>query len=385
MKQSLNSLLVKHSSLQQLLSAGFLYLDELEGLTPVELSKETNLSLGESLQVIDEVRKHRTDSLSAQKHATHVPQAKDTILPTAKPIPQSVSSLELFWREQEQIGVPTGCKEMDEMLGEGIPLGKMTEISGVPGIGKSQLAFQLCINSCLAKGVDRSEAVLIDTEGSFVVQRARQMAEAACVDSMYGNVSERGEGVEQCVVTSDSVLSRIHYFRCLDVVQLLCVVNTLEQFVQERKAEGSRIKLVAIDSIAFPFRMDMHEVKMRSRLLQTLSQALMELAQRFGLAVVLTNQMTVRPSVRDPEGRMQQVPALGDSWAHIPTIRLMLQWSGPVRTARLAKSPTHIERVVSYEITDRGVSDLVGRRGSKRELDSDQSNEYAAKASKKTK
>ena len=384
MKQSLNSLLVKHSSLQQLLSAGFLYLDELEGLAPVELSKETKLSLEESLQVIDEVRKHRTDSVSGQKQTTHDLSAKDAILPTNKLVPQSVSSLELFWREQGQEGVPTGCTEMDEMLGDGVPLGKMTEICGVPGIGKSQLAFQLCVNTCLGGGEQRSEAVLIDTEGSFVVQRARQMAEAACVEGMNANVSARREGVEQCAVTADSILSRIHYFRCMDVVQLLCVVNTLDQFVKGRGAEGSRVKLVAIDSIAFPFRMDMHELKMRSRLLQTLSQALMELARRFGLAVVLTNQMTARHG-RDLDGRTQQVPALGDSWAHIPTIRLVLQWSGPVRTARLAKSPTHIERVVSYEISDRGVSDLVGRRASKRELESAPSNEHAAKAFKKTK
>ena len=66
---------------------------------------------------------------------------------------------------------------------------------------------------------------------------------------------------------------------------------------------------------------------------------------------------------------MQLVPALGDSWAHIPTIRLVLQWSGPVRTARLAKSPTHMEKVVSYEITERGVSDLIGKRASKRPLE----------------
>ena len=383
MKQSLNSLLVKHSSLQQLLLAGFLYLDELEGVTPVELSKETKLSLEESLQVIDEVRKHRTDSVSAEKLTTHDLSAKDAILPTAKPVPQSMSSLELFWREQEQAGVPTGCAEMDDMLGEGVPFGKMTEICGVPGIGKSQLAFQLCINSCVGRGAQTSEAVLVDTEGSFVVQRARQMADAVCMEGVY--VSKRREGVEESSVTSESVLSRIHYFRCMDVVQLLCVVNTLDQFVKERRAEGSRIKLVVIDSIAFPFRMDMHELKMRSRLLQTLSQSLMELTQKFGLAVVLTNQMTSRPSGREQEGRMQQVPALGDSWAHIPTIRLVLQWSGPVRTARLAKSPTHMEKVVSYEITDRGVSDLVGRRAGKRELESAPTSEYPAKAFKSNK
>ena len=357
MKQSVNSLLAKHSSLQQLLSAGFLYLDELDDITPIELSKETKLSLEESLQVIEEVRKHKTHTIQV----ITPPQlgTKDVLKPANKTLPQSISSLELFWREQEESGIPTGCKELDEMLGEGIPLGKMTEICGVPGIGKSQLAYQLCINSCVGRGAG---AVLIDTEGSFVVQRAQQMAQAVCTD-----MSSRS--VRQELITSESILSHIHYFRCLDIVQLLSVVNTLDEFVSEKRAEGKYIKLVIVDSIAFPFRMDVQNIKLRSRLLQTLSQTLMELTQRFGLGVVLTNQMTSRSFGTDPGGRVQLVPALGDSWAHIPTIRLVLQWSGPVRTARLAKSPTHMEKVVSYEITERGVSDLIGKRASKRPLE----------------
>lgn len=354
MKQSVNSLLAKHTSVQQLLSAGFLYIDELEDITPVELSKETKLSLEESLRIIEEARRHRTHTIQA----VTTPQlgTKDVLRPTNKTLPHSVSSLELFWREQEESGIPTGCRELDEMLGAGVPLGKMTEICGVPGIGKSQLVYQLCVNSCVGKGAG---AVLIDTEGSFVVQRAQQMAQAVCTD-----ISNRS--VEQGVITSESILSHIHYFRCLDIIQLLSVVNTLDEFISEKRAEGKHIKLVTIDSIAFPFRMEVQNMKLRSRILQTLSQTLMELTQRFGLGVVLTNQMTSRSFGTDPGGRVQLVPALGDSWAHIPTIRLVLQWSGPVRTARLAKSPTHMEKVVSYEITERGVSDLIGKKGSKR-------------------
>ncbi|KAI6648530.1 DNA repair protein RAD51-like protein 3-like isoform X1 [Oopsacas minuta] len=363
MKQSVNSLLAKHSSLQQLLSAGFLYLDELEDVTPVELSKETKLSLEESLHIIEEVRKQNRNNIQTELSSPEL-KSTDAILPTNKTVSQSVSSLELFWREQEHTGITTGSKELDEMLGEGVPLGKMTEICGVPGIGKSQLAFQLCINSCLDRAAG---AVLIDTEGSFVVQRAKQIADAVCVE----NTSTRDiRGVDLSIMTSQSILSRIHYFRCQDVVQLVCVVNTLDEFISEKRSEGNLIKLVVIDSIAFPFRMELQDMRVRSRILHTLSQTLMELTQKYGIGIVLTNQMTSRQSGKEPVGRMHQVPALGETWAHIPTIRLILQWSGPVRTARLTKSPTHMEKVVSYEITERGVSDLIGKIGSKRGLES---------------
>ena len=366
MKQSVNSLLVKHSSLQQLVSAGFLYLDELEEISPVELSQEAKLSLEESLQVIDEVRRHKGINPCSLPPPTPDISTEETHMAT-KTVPQSMSSLELFWREQESSGIPTGSREIDEMLGAGIPLCKMTELCGVPGIGKSQLAFQLCINATLhdENNLKGAEAVLIDTEGSFVVQRVKQMAEAVC-----NRMSPCGvrEGVEQREVTSDSILSRIHYFRCLDVIQLISVVNTLDEFISDRRKERQHVKLVMIDSIAFPFRMEVQDLKVRSRILQTMSQTLMEITHKFGLAVVLTNQMTSRPAGKDQAGRLQRVPALGESWSHIPTIRVILEWTGSIRTARLAKSPTHMEKVVPYEITEAGVSDLLERRVGKREF-----------------
>uniref|UniRef100_A0A2C9KIX7 DNA repair protein RAD51 homolog 3 n=1 Tax=Biomphalaria glabrata TaxID=6526 RepID=A0A2C9KIX7_BIOGL len=66
------------------------------------------------------------------------------------------------------------------MLGDGIPLGKITEICGAPGLGKTQLCLQLAVDVQIPVdigGLD-GEAVYIDTEGSFIVERLVDIATA---------------------------------------------------------------------------------------------------------------------------------------------------------------------------------------------------------------
>ena len=49
------------------------------------------------------------------------------------------SALEHLQLEQSLSAIVTFSEQLDEMLGGGIPLCRVTEISGVPGIGKTQL------------------------------------------------------------------------------------------------------------------------------------------------------------------------------------------------------------------------------------------------------
>ena len=66
--------------------------------------------------------------------------------------------------------------------------------------------------------------------------------------------------------------------------------------------------------------------------------------------VVLVNQMTTR--VREGGGS-SLVPALGESWGHAPTIRVILHWQGggQSRTATLYKAPHKPEASVNYQVT----------------------------------
>lgn len=51
----------------------------------------------------------------------------------------SLTALELLQKEGEFRSIVTFCSRLDDALGGGIPVGKVTEICGAPGVGKTQL------------------------------------------------------------------------------------------------------------------------------------------------------------------------------------------------------------------------------------------------------
>ncbi|GFR81756.1 DNA repair protein RAD51 homolog 3 [Elysia marginata] len=48
------------------------------------------------------------------------------------------SALDLLLKEQDQEHIVTFCEAMDMLLGGGIPLGRLVEFCGAPGVGKTQ-------------------------------------------------------------------------------------------------------------------------------------------------------------------------------------------------------------------------------------------------------
>lgn len=65
---------------------------------------------------------------------SHVMQKMDTTFEL-----KAKSALELLDTEQRETHIVTFCARVDDMLGGGISLGKITEICGAPGIGKTQM------------------------------------------------------------------------------------------------------------------------------------------------------------------------------------------------------------------------------------------------------
>nr|CAD1818915.1 unnamed protein product [Ananas comosus var. bracteatus] len=93
----------------------------------------------------------------------------------------SSDCLDMLAEEQMQQHITTGCEDLDHILRGGIHCGEVTEVGGVPGIGKTQLGIQLAVNVQIPVeyGGHGGKAVYIDTEGSFMVERAHQIAEDA--------------------------------------------------------------------------------------------------------------------------------------------------------------------------------------------------------------
>ena len=67
--------------------------------------------------------------------------------------------------------IETGLKKLDKFLGGGIKEGLITDISGQNSTGKTQLAFQICINA-LKNG---KEILFQDTTGEFRPERLVEM------------------------------------------------------------------------------------------------------------------------------------------------------------------------------------------------------------------
>lgn len=369
----------------------------------------------------------------------------------------------------------TFCAGLDRILGGGIARGSLTEICGAPGVGKTQLAMQAALDAAIPRafGGAGGEAIIVDSEGSILPERASAMAQAlskhlkrvvsraeagakaaaeaaerarteeasaaaaaAAVDAAAKRAAAEASG------SASSLLSSVRVLRVRDAAELSAAVAALPALCDRHP----RLALVAIDSIAFVWRASgwsssssggslssfsaanaattatatgataafsssssssaVAQTASRARALSSIAASLSSLARERGLAVLLTNQVTTRPvapvdrsfaSPLNPGHQQNQdrnqgsglegsnsalartapssilVPALGDSWGHVPTTRLMLSWqraspssssssassssfsSSQRRIAELVKSPSLPPGRVEFEVTGEGI------------------------------
>ena len=118
--------------------------------------------------------------------------------------------------------------------------------------------------------------------------------------------------------------------------------------------------------MAFLFRqteMTRHPARRTQRVLTQLAAALARAAAERGVAVVVTNHVTVR-EVRE-RGRF--LPALGGGWAHAAGTRVALVWDGAARVACLQKSPTQPRRRAAFFVTNEGVRGCERRKRAREE------------------
>lgn len=281
---------------------------------------------------------------------------------------------QLLEQERTSKRIITFCAELDTILGGGIPTGQITEFCGVPGIGKTQLGMQLAIDVQLPVefGGIEGEAIYIDTEGSFMVERCSQMADAF-ITHLQRIVRHKNNPIKLAAaskVTKETVLANIHYYRVRDATEQVAVVETLPLMLEAHPT----IKAIIIDSIAFHLRSEYTDMSARTRSLAEMAQKLMTLATAKDLAVILMNQVTTKMiKVNQGRDREQQqgadpynkyttsttvtrlVPALGDSWAHAATNRIVLYWKDGTRQAFVYKSPTRPAATAEYTVTQDGV------------------------------
>ncbi|CAM9608326.1 unnamed protein product [Phaeothamnion confervicola] len=375
-RRDLSTLPLAPSVLEKLLRCGFRTVADVHGLTPIQVSAELAVSCEEALQILQDIEVANGGgggeggrSAGGHDDARTPPPLQAGGAPSAaqqrqQQLQPPASAIDLIGRGKGAKPIISFCRAIDDMLGGGVPRGELTEICGAPGVGKTQLCMQLAVNvqiPALFGGVG-GQAIYIDTEGSMTVERLVQMADAAVVHiSKIARSRGRQSELERASAwTRDALLANVFIFRVHDHVQQLATVRTLPRFLEDHPG----VRVVVMDSVSFHFRHAYQDLGARSRKLNEMAQQLTELAQMRSVAVVLVNQMTTRIGGRNcggtgggSGGETRLVPALGETWAHAATNRLLLECKGGQRLARLMKSQRLPPRTVSYTVTALGVRD----------------------------
>ncbi|KIZ00472.1 putative DNA repair protein RAD51 like protein [Monoraphidium neglectum] len=266
----------------------------------------------------------------------------DKILSHAfKIVPMGFTSASIVAEQRgEIITITTGCKELDNILEGGIETGSITELYGEFRCGKTQLSHTLCVTCQLPidMGGAEGKALFIDTEGTFRPQRLQQIAER------YG-------------LAVNEVLDNVAYARAH---------NTDHQQTLLAHAAGmmadSRFALIVVDSATALHRTEFigrGELAARQNSLGKFLRGLQRLADEFGVAVVVTNQvvcanldggaMSFGPNIK---------PIGGNIMAHATTTRLWIKKGrGETRIAKVMASPSLAEREATFGIGPEGVCD----------------------------
>ncbi|XP_048132971.1 DNA repair protein XRCC3 homolog [Rhodamnia argentea] len=220
----------------------------------------------------------------------------------------------------------TGCPVLDRCLGGGIPCRSVTEIVAESGCGKTQLCLQLLLSAQLppSHGGLSASSLYLHSEFPFPSRRLHQLSRARPFDPRHDH-----DPLEYIFV---------HPLHSAD--HLLDAMPKMESFVENFKSQFP-IRLIVIDSIAALFRSEFDnnplDLKRRSSMFFKISGKLKLLAEKFDLAVVVTNQVVdlVAPNeginglrignlgCLDSSGR-RVCAALGLAWANCVNSRLFL-------------------------------------------------------------
>ncbi|XP_020596905.1 DNA repair protein RAD51 homolog 3 isoform X2 [Phalaenopsis equestris] len=334
-----SALPVASSHKEKLISAGYTTLLSIIGVSASRLAQELIIPHCEAMDII-KITLNCSRAMGLE--GTHA------LLKGAR------TAWEMLSDEQNLKHISTGCEDFDGILGGGIHCGEVTEVGGVPGIGKTQLGIQLAVNVQIpvSYGGLGAKAIYIDTEGSFMPERAYQIAEA-CIMDIWENLVFPHKDNKDCQerMQPDHFLSNILYFRICSYTEQIAVINYLDKFLEEHKD----VKIVIIDSISFHFRQDFKEMVQRTIVLNEMSRLLMKVAKRFSVAVLLLNHVTAKHT----EGQFQLTLALGDTWSHSCTNRIILYWDGDERHARIEKSPYLPSASAPFSVTNKGIRDAV--------------------------
>ncbi|KAL2890238.1 DNA repair protein rhp57 [Ceratocystis lukuohia] len=195
--------------------------------------------------------------------------------------------------------------DLDASLGGGVPAGRVTEIAGESGAGKTQLllSLMLAVQMEAPRGLGRG-ALYITTEAPLATRRLAQMLATNPVLRAYNTVHRglRAVGLDRIASASTPDLESQEHILAYQVPVMV---------------ERLDIGLLVIDSVAANYRVEYDRrgdaLSARGAELSRLGQTLRGLAEKLDIAVVVANQVADRLGALTGVGLTQsQASSYGD-------------------------------------------------------------------------
>lgn len=234
------------------------------------------------------------------------------------------------------------------MLYGGIETGAVTEFYGESASGKSQLCHTLCsiVPQNESHGGVVGRSIYVDTENSFRPERLVEISKA------------RG------FYPSPILQNTIVYQPVNSLQQEWIIEEGIHAILKNDEDShvniGRKIKLLIIDSPITHYRAEytkLGELPVRQKKLFKFVSKLRKLSQMYGIAVVVTNQLTTIPNSQIPDSDR---PTGGNTMAHSTTYSIWLRKTTPRwRMARIMKSTYHKSGVTKFCISEKGIGDYL--------------------------
>lgn len=267
-------------------------------------------------------------------------KADKILMEAYKLIPMGFTTAsEFHLKRSEIIQLTTGSKELDKLLQGGIETGSITEMFGEFRTGKTQLCHQLAVTCQLPidMGGGEGKALYIDTEGTFRPERLLAIAER------YG-------------LNGSDVLDNVAYARAYNTdhqTQLLLQASAM--------MTETRYALIVVDSATALYRTDYSgrgELSERQMHMARFLRTLQRIADEFGVAVVITNQVVAQVDGASMFQADPKKPIGGNIMAHASTTRLSLRKGrGESRVCKIYDSPSLPESEAVFAISTEGIID----------------------------
>ncbi|MFW9921671.1 MAG: ATPase domain-containing protein [Candidatus Thorarchaeota archaeon] len=231
----------------------------------------------------------------------------------------------------------TGSKNLNELLGGGMPTSAIIEINGEYRTGKTQTCLTCSVTAQLPeeKGGLGRPVIYVDTENSF---QATHLIE---IGKRFG-------------IDSEELLENIFVVQAEQLRYLNQAIDRLPGYVQALDPG-----LIIIDSLMAPFRNEFHELNLlavRQKKLGKLIGLLKRIAIAFNTSVIFTNQVMANIG---PSGPYIPVIATGGHVvAHASDIRIfMKKLSGNQRRAKIDDCAWLPNETTDFFITPVGIAD----------------------------